>query len=342
MDRKVDLKLIEGRGPAARETHERPAWARRPGEPDPQDAPGLRPVDALLVGYLLLTSVFLLAFPHHIPLWPLLLSLRLIAVVAILRGAATRPTNPVLRLIRDWYPIAMFVPLYSELSALTNLFTHLRYDTLVAGWEQAIFGGQPSQTLRVLLPSKAVSEYAHFSYFYYYFVPTTLALGLYVSGQRPKFSQALTATLLSFLACCLVYMLFPVVGPYHHFGHPPATSWPGVFGPLTHSIVERGSSLGTAFPSSHTAVAVCVWLSAWRLARPSFWLLSLIVPALAFGTVYGGFHYAVDTIAGALLGAGAALVAPGLHTRLAAKIAGRPAPERQQSFASQGRGRRLE
>jgi len=248
----------------------------------------------------------------------------------------------VLRLVRDWYPIAMFVPLYSELSALTNLFTHVRYDVLVAGWEQAIFGGQPSQTLRLLLPSKAVSEYAHFSYFYYYFVPTTLALGLYVSGQRAKFSQALTATLLSFLACCLVYMLFPVVGPYHHFGHPAASTWPGVFGPLTHSIVERGSSLGTAFPSSHTAVAVCVWLSAWRLARPSFWLLALIVPALAFGTVYGGFHYAVDTIAGALLGAGAALVAPGLHTRLAAKIAGRPAPERLQSFASQGRGRRLE
>jgi hypothetical protein len=226
MDRKVDLKVIEGRGPASHEAQHRPAWARRPGEPDPAEMPGLRPVDALLVGYLLLTSVFLLAFPHHIPTWPLLLSLHLVAIVAILRGAAARPKNPVLRVIRDWYPIAMFVPLYSELSALTNLFTHLRYDTLVAAWEQGIFGGQPSQTLRVLLPSKAISEYAHFSYFYYYFVPTTLALGLYVGGQRAKFSQALTATLLSFLSCCLVYMLFPVVGPYHHFGHPPANWWP--------------------------------------------------------------------------------------------------------------------
>ena len=340
MDRKVDLKVIEGRGPAQHD--DRPSWARRPGEPDPADTPGLRPVDALLVGYLLLTSVFLLAFPHHIPMWPMLLSLRLVAVVAILRGAASRPRNPVLRVIRDWYPIAMFAPLYSELAALTNLFTHLRYDVLVAGWEQAIFASQPSQTLRVLLPAKAISEYAHFSYFYYYFVPTTLALGLYVSGQRAKFSQALTATLLAFLSCCIVYMVFPVVGPYHHFGHPPASSWPGVFGPLTHSIVERGSSLGTAFPSSHTAVAVAVWVTAWRLSRPSFFLLALVVPALAFGTVYGGFHYAVDTIAGALVGVGAALVAPGLHARLAAKIAGRAASERVQSFASQGRGRRLE
>jgi membrane-associated phospholipid phosphatase len=342
MDRKVDLKVIEGKGPASHEAAERPAWARRPGEPEPGDPPGLRPVDALLVGYLLLTSVLLLAFPHHIPLWPLFLSLRLVAIVVILRFAASRPKNPVLRAARDWYPVAMFVPLYAELQALTNLFTHLRYDTLVAGWEQALFSGQPSQTLRLRLPDRAVSEYVHFSYFYYYFVPSTLALGLYVRGARARFSQALTATLLAFLSCCLIYMLFPVVGPYHHYGHPPASSWPGVFGPLTHTLVQKGSSLGTAFPSSHTAVAVCVWLSAWRLSRPAFWMLALIVPALALGTVYGGFHYAVDTLAGALLGAGAALVAPRLHTRLAARIAGKPAPERLQTFASQGRGRRLE
>jgi membrane-associated phospholipid phosphatase len=201
---------------------------------------------------------------------------------------------------------------------------------------------QPSQTLRALLPEKALSEYVHFSYFAYYFVPMTLAFWLYVTGTRAKFSRALTATLLAFLSCCMIYIIFPVVGPYHHFGHPPANSWPGVFGPLSHAIVERGSSLGTAFPSSHTAVAVCVWLTAWRLSRPVFWVLALIVPALAFGTVYGGFHYAVDTMAGALLGAGAALFAPGLHSRLAAKIAGKHASEGSQTFASQGRGRRLE
>ena len=342
MDRKVDLKLIEGRGPAAREPGERPAWARRPGDPDPGEPLGLRPVDGVLVGYLLLTSVLLLAFPHHVRAWPLYLSAHLLVMVAILRGAATRPKNGAWRLLRDWYPLLMFAPLYSELAAFTSLFTHERYDTWVAGWEQALFGMQPSQTLRMLLPQKALSEYVHFSYFAYYFVPTTLAFWLYVTGTREKFSRALTATLLAFLSCCLIYIIFPVVGPYHHFGHPPATWWPGVFGPLSHSIVERGSSLGTAFPSSHTAVAVCVWLTSWRLSRPIFWVLALIVPALAFGTVYGGFHYAVDTMAGALLGAGAALFAPGLHSRLAAKIAGKPASEGAQTFASQGRGRRLE
>jgi len=341
-ERRVDLKVIEGRGPAKHEPHQRPPWARRPGDPVEVPEPGMRPVDLLLVGYLLLTAVLLLAFPRNVPAWPLLLTLHLVAVVAIFRLLAWRPKHRLGILIRDWYPIPAFAPLYSELGSLTNLLTRARYDRLVAGWEQALFRGQPSQTLRLAWTSPILSEYVHFSYFFYYFVPTTLAIILYARGDRERFSRAMTATLMVFLACCLIYIMFPVVGPYHHFGHAPASAWPGFFAPLVHSIVQRGSSLGTAFPSSHTAVAVCVWLSAWRLCRPAFYVLTLVVPTLALGTVYGGFHYAVDTLAGAALGAACAFAAPALHARLAARIAGKPAPERLQTFASQGRGRHLE
>jgi hypothetical protein len=147
-------------------------------------------------------------------------------VVAILRGAAARPKKPRVARHPRLYPIAMFVPLYSELSALTNLFTHLRYDMLVAGWEQAIFGSQPSQTLRLLLPGEGGERVRALQLLLLLLRADDARARLYVSGQRAKFLQALTATLLSFLACCLVYMLFPVVGPYHHFGHRAASSWP--------------------------------------------------------------------------------------------------------------------
>jgi membrane-associated phospholipid phosphatase len=233
----------------------------------------------------------------------------------------------------------MFIPLYGELGSLTSLFTSARHDAVVVAWEQALFGGQPSQSWHRMSPSLALSEYLHFAYFLYYFVPTTLAMWLYARGDRKGFSLAMTATLAVFLACCLWYVAFPVVGPYHHFGHAPPSSWPGVFAPLAHGIVQRGSSLGTAFPSSHTAVAVCVWITSWRLCRPAFWALAPIVPALALGTVYGGFHYAIDTIAGAGLGMVVALFAPRLHDGLAARIRPRPASETAQVVATQGRGR---
>jgi membrane-associated phospholipid phosphatase len=66
-----------------------------------------------------------------------------------------------------------------------------------------------------------------------------------------------------------------------------------------------------------------VWISAWRLARPLFWILALVVPGLAVGTVYGGFHYAVDTIAGAAIGFAAAIFTPRIHDALAVRLSGR-------------------
>jgi len=340
-DRRLDLKVIEGKGPASHDPSQRPEWVLDATH-GRASSPALRPVDLMIVTYVLLTSLLVVAFPRHIAYWPLHLSLRLVALVLILRGAASRPKNPVLRFVRDWYPILLFAPIYAELASLTHLFTTLRYDTLVQGWEQALFHGEPSQTFHGAWPWPALSEYLHFAYFYYYFVPTTLALWLYATRRLERFSRALTATLLAFLGCCLMYLVFPVAGPYHEFAHAAAASWPGIFGPLTHRVVESGSSLGTAFPSSHTAVAVCVWLTAWRLCRPAFWVLCAIVPALALATVYGGFHYAVDTLAGASWGAACAALGPRLHARLTARMAGGKASERAQSFASQGRGRPLE
>ena len=341
-ERRVDLKVIEGRGPRPGEPGAKPGWGRASAELLDSGESGLRPVDVLLLVYLLFTGLAILAWPRHLPLWPMHLALRLVAVVAILRLVPVRPRHPALAFLRDWYPILAFLPLYAELGALAHMFFAGNRDAAIVAWEGALLGGQPSQTWRTLFPWRWLSEYLHFAYFYYYFVPTTLALWLYVRGDMARFSRALTATLGAFLTCCLVYLAFPVSGPYHHFGHPAAASWGGIFGPLAHGLVERGSSLGTAFPSSHTAVAVCVWLSAWRLHRPAFWVLTAIVPALALGTVYGGFHYALDTLAGAILGTVVALGAPRVHAGIAASLARRKGKETPPTFASQGRGRSLE
>jgi membrane-associated phospholipid phosphatase len=332
----VDLKVIEGTGPRPGSSSTRPRWGRAAPERLHSGESGLRPVDVLLLGYLLLTGLLILGATKNLPWWPVHLAGRLLAVVAILRIVPHRPRNRVLAFLRDWYPIASFIPLYTELGPLTRLFTTAHYDPLLVTWESALFGGQPSQSLRLLYPSPALSEYLHFAYFYYYFVPTTLCMWVYLRGERARFSRALTAILGVFLACCLIYLIFPVVGPYHYFGHPSSSSWPGFFGPLVHRIVDRGSSLGTAFPSSHTAVAVATWVVAWRLSRPAFVVLALIVPALALATVYGGFHYALDTLAGGTLGAGFGLVAPAIHGRLSRLVSRKKAQETRLPFASQG------
>ena len=94
----------------------------------------------------------------------------------------------------------------------------------------------------------------------------------------------------------------------------PSDASVGLFFPaLVHDLLVAGAAKGAAFPSSHVAVAVVIWLLAWRLTRPVFWLLAAIVPALALVTVYGGFHYAVDSAAGALVGVAGFLGGPYVH-----------------------------
>jgi membrane-associated phospholipid phosphatase len=89
-------------------------------------------------------------------------------------------------------------------------------------------------------------------------------------------------------------------------------------------VLAHWASKGAAFPSSHVAVAVVIWLLAWRLARRVFWLLALIVPALALGTVYGGFHYTIDAGAGLLVGIAGYLVGPRIVRWLGGHAPGDP------------------
>ena len=276
----------------------------------------LRPVDRLIAGYLATTAVVALAFGSRIEARFVIVLAHALGIAAIVLAANLRGRSPALAFAYDWYPILSVAAFYGELSVLTKIFAAAPHDAAIAAVEARLFGGQPSQTFRGPNPPARLDEYLHFCYFAYYLVPSSLAIWLYARRELVRFSEALTAALAAFLFCAAIFIVYPVAGPYHYFGHPEVSKLPGVFPRIAHSVIQRGSSVGTAFPSSHTAVAFAVWLSAWRLARPMFWALALVVPGLAVGTVWGGFHYATDTLAGALIGIAVAVATPAIQRRL--------------------------
>jgi membrane-associated phospholipid phosphatase len=67
--------------------------------------------------------------------------------------------------------------------------------------------------------------------------------------------------------------------------------------------LEGGSSYGAAFPSSHVAATAAAVIASWRASRRMG--LALVVPALLLvvSVVYCQMHYAVDAMAGLLIGA---------------------------------------
>lgn len=328
---RVDLKVVPGYGSAGPATagEPPPRIPRRlfgrdadpPAEvPGPLDA-GLRPSDALVLLYLAVTLCLMVALHFNLRAWGALALAHVVAGALILRTAATpAPRARVLRWLRDFYPLLLLPVFYAEYAPLTRLTGTGTHDALVAGLEARIFGFQPSQELHRLWPWPWLSQYLHGAYFAYYLVPPLLAFTLYASGRWRAFQEALTTVMLSFFFCGLCFISFPVAGPYHHFGVPDLGALGGGLAALAHGVVQSGSSVGTAFPSSHAAVAVATWTAALRLSPRVFWIQALIVPALVVGTVYGGFHYVVDAAAGVLVGVLAGLLGPQLNAFISIRL----------------------
>ena len=275
-----------------------------------------RPHEVLAAGYFALTGLFVLAFGRPLSDWRVTLVAHVVIVAVLLLLIPRLPERGWRAVARDWLPIAGITLVYWEVARLNDLFTTGYHDRLILRLEAAIFHSQPSLVLRELLPWKPLSEYLHFGYFAYYTLLPALAGTLYLEGRRETFRYALTVVLAVFFVCYLIFIVFPVAGPWYVFQRPSADEMGWLFPQMEHAVLAAAASEGAAFPSSHVAAAVSLWLLARRFSRGTFVVFTFIVPALVVGTVYGGFHYATDALGGLVIGAAGALAGPWLYRAL--------------------------
>jgi membrane-associated phospholipid phosphatase len=249
---------------------------------------------ALLVVYLAATEVLLLDRPAGNALL-----LHTLVLAAIATATWMRNVRPWLR---AWAPLFALPFLYSEMPALIRAAGHSEFfDATVVAWEQAIFGAQPAEIWAARWHPAAMSELLHLAYLSYYGIIVSVPIMLYLSGRQRDFADTVFVLMLTFIVCCACYIAFPVSGPRYLWAAP-ASLHDGPTRLATLWLLEAGSSRGTAFPSSHVAVAVTQTILALRyLGRPG-WVIALVTIGLACGAVYGGFHFAVDVIAGAIVG----------------------------------------
>ena len=123
----------------------------------------------------------------------------------------------------------------------------------------------------------------------------------YVSGRRVAFGELMLLLSIVMLGSYLFFIVLPVDSPDHvseRLGPPLSGHF---FFDLVHQVSARGGARGGAFPSAHVSGAVVVSLVAWRHQRRLAYLLLPIIGGLLIATVYGRFHYVLDTLAGAAL-----------------------------------------
>lgn len=211
-------------------------------------ATGLRPVDKLLAAYLAVVSVVAIARAPELPnCWWLLVAHALFGVLLYL---LTRPgLGPFGRTIREIYPLLLLVPLYSELDVLNGPGSTTVYDTTVQGWELAIFGAQLSTEWWRAMPSRIWSAVLHAAYLSYYLI--VVAPAFYFAWRRDLVAlrHFILVVMTTFVVCYLVFLFFPVAGPYYVFPRPDPWFLDNVFARAVYDTLATGSSYGAAFPA---------------------------------------------------------------------------------------------
>ncbi len=254
----------------------------------------------LTASYLAITAALVAILGTGVPgrVWLVVMHLTLAGSLPILNRA--RPTG-IPRVILDWHPLMLFPLLYKEVELLAPVLGDWRLTAAIPAWEAVLFAGQPSLYLAERLAFVPLSEYLHFCYLSYVIVIPSVAAYWYVSGRQAAFGELLLLLSTVLLASYLFFILLPVDSPYYlsqRLGPPLSGHF---FFDLVHQISARGGARGGAFPSAHVSGAVVVSLVAWRHQRRLAYLLVPITGSVMIATVYGRFHYVLDTIAGAAL-----------------------------------------
>lgn len=260
----------------------------------------LLPADYLLIAYFVVTGVMAAMSGTSVGL--ALAGAHVVGVGLVFAIAKLPfPSNGFLAFLRMAYPVAFTPLLYGELATLNQLIFPGYFDAEVQAWEVAIFGTQLSIVASEWYDALWYSEAIHFGYFSYYaLVPGGLISVFFLKGDAALGRAAFTVAL-AFYICYLCFAVFPVAGPRYEFAGITGTPSEGAVFQLVHTILEGGSSKGTAFPSSHVAATVSAWLAVGRETRRTFVIMAPFVIALTWGTVYGRFHYGIDASLGLLV-----------------------------------------
>lgn len=293
----------------------------------------------LALGFLVGSSV--LFIPGCVVGWvyPLCIGLHVGTAVGIVALARIRTLPPLLRALRDLYPLLLLLVLYGEVDLIVQLVHDAPgFDTMVQQWDRWLFGGHLHRHFAQWLSGPIWKEMFHLLYLSYYLLVG--AAFLYIRERRPKafprFAFVVTGMFFSFI---LIFVALPVAGPLSASEATLTTTgvfpWivAHVYAPLTVNGIHAG-----AFPSSHVGMSVGVVL---LLAPRRWWArfgLGLLLLGIAASTVYGRFHYAVDTVAGLVAGGALYLVwnwiyALGPPKRVLA-VPGREEPGRIESESS--------
>jgi membrane-associated phospholipid phosphatase len=233
--------------------------------------------------------------------WVLLANLLAASLVWLFPRARLAATG---RAVRELYPLLLLGALYPAIDILNNFGAAAVHDPAVRHWEVALFGSEISQTWWQSWPSRFWSTVFHGAYWAFYPIVAAPPILFLAQGRIGPLRRAVSWILATFLLCYLVFLAFPVAGPYYEFPRPDPWFIDNPMARLVYATLSKGSAYGAAFPSSHVAATLVAVAAAFLGSKRLGWILALPAALLTIGVVYCQMHYAVDALAGIVVAAG--------------------------------------
>jgi len=250
--------------------------------------------------YLAWVLGILTSFHRNVPHAPLLVALHLMiaAGIACLARWGARTENEVLRFVRHWYPLPLYIFFFEELQGFVHAIFPGWFDRWLVAFDYSLAGTHPSVWL-AQFASPALNDFMQFAYMTYFLDLLVLPMLLYLARERAAFWRVMASTAVAHYSVYVISVLLPIESPYYSLATLQTKALPGGYCTALIGLIERfGRVHGAAFPSAHVAGAMVAILAAWHYRRWLFWVCLPFFASMCVATVYGRYHYVADVLAG--------------------------------------------
>ena len=212
-------------------------------------------------------------------------------------------SNSIVRFLRCWYPLPLYIFFFEELRGLVHAIFPGWLDPWFIAFDYNFAGVHPSIWLS-RFASPALNDVMQFSYMTYFLLLVVLPAILYAQRDQVAFWTVMTSTAVAHYSVYVIAVLLPVESPYYSLAALQTKTLSGGYCTALIALIERfGRVHGAAFPSAHVAGSVVAIVASWHYRRWLFWTCLPFFVSMCLSTVYGRYHYMADVLGGIAVGA---------------------------------------
>jgi membrane-associated phospholipid phosphatase len=216
-------------------------------------------------------------------------------VIAILLVLSGRDSH-----LRDWIPLGFTLIAFREMNLFTPAVRNHHLENAWIGWDRWLLD---TAHLRAAIESLGpiIPSYLELCYVLVYAIALISAMILVFNRRGDQLNTFWFAFLAGTLAPYALFPYFPSDSPRTVFAGADLPHIVTVFRRLNLAILGEYGIHSSVFPSAHVSAAfACAWglLITMPQRRRYGYMVAAFALSVAIATIYGRYHFAVDTLAG--------------------------------------------